>query len=256
MNRRSLRLGAAAIATAALMLGGVAPAHSTQTAPASLGAADAKPPKLRVSKSYTPAGNRVTEHQLTIVGAKKGSYRVGLPSVKVTKNKGVKRVSQPGFTAPNYDITPAHKHRFYFMNLSPGNTPGKYRLTFPITRTDVDPAVSNKVSVNVVIKANKKESRARTWLLKGTVKRNGSGTFQLRAPDYQRGAKVTMYYKAKGKSKYKKVATGKLDRNAPNGSKAKLSVKSKHDLKAGGRIYFKIGSVKYAGSYKTTKTRL
>jgi len=245
---------AVVVAAAALVLSGTSPVFSAP--PAIAAAVKVVKPTLKVKASYTPAANRVTSHQATLVGAADAVYSLGVPTVKVTVSKGVKKPSVPRFTTPNYGISAAHKHKFWFMDLSPGNTPGAYKVTIPVTRTDVTPNETWKLTATVFVKPYKGQSRYSTWLISGKVKASGAGTFQLRGPDYQRGATVAMYYKAKGASKYKKVATAKFDRAYQTGSKTTLTVKASHKLAAGGRYYFKVGKVKYSPAYTTAKSTL
>lgn len=169
------------------------------------------------------------------------------------KNKGVKsaNVIRPYVDGPSGQITPAAASTAK-VSAYRYATPGKYKVTVPVSQRTYSPNAWNTKTATtyLTVKANAKTSKKMTSFY-------GSGysgkTFKVRvtAPDYQTGAKVTVYFKAKGKSKYKKVATGKLKASS-SVSKASINVSKKHNV-AGkkGKIYVKIGSVTYAKGYKT-----
>ncbi|HML50839.1 MAG TPA: hypothetical protein PKD84_05430 [Propionicimonas sp.] len=128
-------------------------------------------------------------------------------------------------------------------------TPGRYRLTVQAWESGVATATATK-DFTVVASTSYSRSLSSTSI-SGKVGARYRTTFTVNAPRYQVGAKTAVYYKFKGKKKYVKVATGKLN----SSGYAKMLTK-KGKIRKAGRYYVKVGAVTYAGGYntKTVKT--
>lgn len=136
-----------------------------------------------------------------------------------------------------------------YVPISSSTTPGRYRLTVQALEGGVATATGTK-DFTVVASTSYSRSMSSTSI-SGKVGARYRTTFKLFAPRYQVGAKATVYYKFKGKKKYVKVATGKVN----SSGYAKMLTKRGKVRKAG-RYYVKVGAVTYAGGYntKTVKT--
>lgn len=123
-------------------------------------------------------------------------------------------------------------------------TPGRYRVTVKALEGGVATATGTK-DFTVLASTSYSRSMSSTSI-SGKVGPRYRTTFKLRAPRYQVGAKATVYYKFKGKKKYVKVATGKVN---STGYAKMLTKKGK--IRKAGRYYVKVGGVTYAGGYNT-----
>ena len=152
--------------------------------------------------------------------------------------------------APNTNLT-------YTIRVSYYTTPGVYRVSVPITQKASDYSTSPTTTTTTTkwanatftVTSNTKYSKSETY---GgmTGKLRGKFTGTIYGPDYQKGAKFTVYYKAAGKKKFKKVATGKLSTYTGYSSKGSFTVK-KGKITKKGKWYVKVGGVKYAAGYSS-----
>ena len=175
------------------------------------------------------------------------SYFYGAKIVNL-KSK-VKSPYAPFVTSPSALATGANTYSF---KLSYSTAPGLYELRVPVTQNDW--TSGTRVSTTKVAKfrfqvlANKKVSKKVSY---GDVKRftlGKTGTFTLTAPTYQRGAKVTMYFKKKGSKSFTKVKTAKLKGKA-SAYKSTATFKTKA-VQQTGTVQFRVAKVKWAPAYK------
>lgn len=137
-------------------------------------------------------------------------------------------------------------------------SPGKWRVSTAVTKrqwngsTYVNTVASGYKDIS--INASKSYSKRNTSL-SGYGRANRAFPLTVRAPYYQVGAKVRVYYKAKGKKKYKKVATGTLKSGDAYFSKTKIKIRASK-LARSGRLYVKIGSRPYAPAYNSAVGKL
>jgi hypothetical protein len=164
-------------------------------------------------------------------------------------------VTSPASVAPGSQLA-------YVLNLGPYKTPGRYRLTVPIEQLTWNKVtrswsrVDLSASVLFDVRANPVLTSAPTWSVL-----SGSGTFSKKArwswtfngPDYERGAKVKVYFKAKGSKKYVTVASGKLNASGDAAFKGK-----KGAIRKTGKAYYVLSAVPFSpqtksGQYIITK---
>lgn len=186
------------------------------------------------------------------------------PSVSIAKrNGGVSSayVNKPYLDGPYTTLNPATTSVATFSAYK-YTTPGQYKLTIPVSKRDYNTVTGTytwttlKTTKNITVNANPKTSKAETSAY-GSGRAGKTFKASVTAPNYQAGAKVTAYYKAKGTSKWKKVKTTKLKKTNGYSSKANLNISKKHNVGGrGGKIYFKIGKVTFAGSYQTAAYNL
>ncbi|PKQ31469.1 MAG: hypothetical protein CVT62_08770 [Actinobacteria bacterium HGW-Actinobacteria-2] len=153
----------------------------------------------------------------------------------------------PGSVAPR---TPAQ----YAISLSPYTDPGKYRITIPISQKNYDTsAVVDKVATyELTVIANPavtaSESRYDGY---GKYSKKSKWTWSYSGPSYMSAAPVKVYYKAKGKKKYVKVASGWTSASGSVTFKGK-----KGAIRKKGTVYFVIGGVAYAPGFQSAVMKL
>lgn len=207
-------------------------------APASL--AQAASTVTLTGPTSTVAGNKSLVFNFAIGGdATDGYYKI------TTLSSRVSSPSQPGTPAPAGTLA----NGTLTVPISTTTSPGKYRLTLQAYEGST-PDKSAYADFTVVASTSYSRSMSSTSI-SGKVGARYRTTFKLFAPRYQVGAKATVYYKFKGKKKYVKVATGKVN----SSGYAKMLTK-KGKVRKAGRYYVKVGAVTYAGGYntKTVKT--
>lgn len=218
------------------------------------------------SSTTTPSGTspRVVTGTVSFSGTVNSNYGYYLrdaagylprPSI-VKKNKGVKsaNVVRPyldsrGLMAPGVkNSVTVSVYRY--------TTPGKYRVAVPVSERAYGSWTGTKTDKTeyLTIRGNAKTSKSLTSF-SGYSNRDRSFNMTVRAPDYQRGASIRVYYKKSGSSSYKKVATKSLKTSSYN-SRASFKISKSYKLRPGGSIYVKIGSVTYAPSYKTGSAKI
>ncbi|NKX92942.1 hypothetical protein HF995_06570 [Sanguibacter hominis ATCC BAA-789] len=142
------------------------------------------------------------------------------------------------------------------IRVSASTSPGVYSVTFPVKQlayVGSQYVESTKMATaKFTVYANKKVSVSETSLASSYWRAGQTAKLTLRAPDYQRGAKATLYVKKKGKKKYVKHSTKKLREDGYRSS-AKFSVKN---LRKGDKLYFKVTKAKYAPAYKSTVAKV
>lgn len=222
----------------------------SMTAPTS----SSKPKKKNVKVTFNaPAANSYRYYYMT-------DANYAGPKIKSAKrNKGIKTsyLSKPYVDGPLTQISPAHATKAT-ISAYKYTSPGKYKVTVPVVQRSYYPTntVVKSDSTYVTVKANTKTSKALTGL-SGSARAGKTFPLTVKAPNYQAGAKVTVYYKAPGKKKYKKVSTGKLKAKNASYSKAKINISKKYNLGGkGGRVKVKVGGVTYAGGYTSASAKL
>lgn len=190
------------------------------------------------------------------------NYYVKNPVVKmVGKNKKLKksRVWSPPYLyrASTYaDPSKALAMRLsVYSNIT---TPGKYKMAVPVEYYRSSPYTVTKKTVtkHITLRANTKYSKARTGF-SGYAAAHKKFPVRIEAPGYQAGAKATVYFKANGSKKYKKVAVTRLKSKDKSYSRANTSIPAKYNAAGkGGRVYIKVGKVAYAGSYKSSVAKI
>ncbi|MBD9699973.1 hypothetical protein IGS67_10790 [Flavimobilis sp. GY10621] len=169
------------------------------------------------------------------------------PSVTVVKSL----VKNPYKPSISYPYTLAAGKNVLVLKVSKYVSPGVYKITVPVKQTDSTtlPFVYTVkyVTKKVTINASPKLSTKATSLSAPSWKAGKTAKLTITAPEYQRGALVTLYVKKKGAKKYVKHTSGKLKVKF---TRSKVLLKGKN-LRVGDKIYFKIAKAKYAPAYKT-----
>lgn len=247
--KKSNQLGVAsvaAIATLALCLGPVAPAQAAE--------ADLGTPKISGLKTIKlPKSSGKAKFTVRFSGGTSKSYaytaRTETEEIHSIQRINVLRT----FATPPKTLKAGAKNTFT-IDTNQRNSPGKYRMTVTVFQSIDGRAVAHaNTSQTYTVRANTTVSK-RNSSVGGTGKAKKKFTAFVSAPAYQSGGKVTLYFKAAGKKKWKKVGTGKLkhDNYTGTASTAKINVSKKHNVAGkGGKLYAKIGAVKYASGYKT-----
>ncbi|MBO1901627.1 hypothetical protein J4H92_06635 [Leucobacter weissii] len=261
-------IGLTAAAVLALTLGAVTPATAavkptfgnvSASNPGSVTVPSGSAKTKRITVKFDgPAAPSSNPSQITY-----GIYGADFygPKIKlVKKNKGVKSryVYTPSVSADTTSPTPAAGGTVSTRIWS-HHTPGRYKVTIPVTQHDrrVSPTKNTTRSTTkyLTIKANTKVSRKSTSI-SGSGRTGKTWRVTVNAPNYQAGAKVTLYAKKKGAKKYKRVASGKLKSTSSSYSKtSKLKLPGKY-TKKGSRAYVKVGSVTYAAGYKSSPQKV
>src|SRR6218665_2476296 len=127
------------------------------------------------------------------------------------------------------------------FSISPYTAPGKYRLNLPVTQKGYNPSSTQTLFgyKQITIKANSSYSKANTGL-SGSGRVGKTWKVSMLAPAYQAGAKVTLYTKAKGQKKFKKVGAAKVlkNYNSTYSRTGKLKLSGKY-TKKGSKVYVK-----------------
>ena len=173
--------------------------------------------------------------------------RTAYPTVSVVKSSE-KINFKPSISYPNTLKSGKNTFKLEVKNYT---SPGVYKITIPVRQTDSTtyPSVSTYkyVTKKVTINANSKISKKETTLSAPSWKNGQTAKITFRAPEYQAGARVTLYVKKKGAKKYVKHTSKKLKRSY---SSSQVLLKGKN-LRPGDKIYFKVAKAKYAPAYKT-----
>ena len=187
------------------------------------------------------------------------NYSIPRPSIQ-KRNKGVKasNVAAPYLNSASSALAP-NVNNTISLSVYRYTTPGQYRIKVPVTERRytgsgyVSQTKTDRTEL-ININANPLTSKSLTSF-SGYSNRDRSFNMTVRAPDYQRGASIRVYYKKSGSSSYKKVATKSLKTSSYN-SRASFKISKSYKLRPGGSIYVKIGSVTYAPSYKTGSAKI
>ena len=137
-------------------------------------------------------------------------------------------------------------------------SPGRYKITFPVTQSETVGYQTIKTvryaTATVTLNAKASVTRAASSILNFGWTVGRTATFDVTLPEYQAGAKVTLYYKKKGAKKYSKIVSKKLVvKKGSYSAKAELKTKK---LTKSGHIYFKVSGVSYASGYKTKAAKV
>ncbi|MBP1326092.1 hypothetical protein JOF28_001324 [Leucobacter exalbidus] len=254
------KFGIGAVALLAVVGLGLGPVSPAQAAPFSNPKIDSFP---STSKQPT-SGTRTVAGKVYVYGSNKTNYYyTNYNYVKMANLKRNPGVKSANVIRPRVDSKKVYANQWNKASLSVGRytTPGRYSLKVPVTERKYSSAgyyqgetTRSSVSQNFSVYAHTANSRNDSWI-SGYSNRNGSFNVNVYAPDYQSGARVSVWYKAKGKTTYKKVANGTLEATS-YASKAAIRVKSMHKLRAGGYVYVKVEGVSYAPAYKTASGKI
>lgn len=175
------------------------------------------------------------------------SYNTKIRSSYLKKVQGV----YPTSGAPTPEAPKQLNWGIYDLSTSPG----KWRVSTTVTQNTWNGSTwvkkQNVAHKDITIHANRSNSKRNTSL-SGSARAGRTFPLTVNAPYYQVGAKVNVYFKAKGKKKYKKVASGTLKSSNAYTSKAKIKISKKYDVAGnGGRLYVKVGARPYAGAYQS-----
>lgn len=256
MNRmKRLGLGGVAAAgAAALVIGLAAPAMAAGTFDTSTPVVGG-PSSLVLPKSG--AANLTFTFQFEGPGAP-NEYTAKPTTSLINRNARVKSsyvvsaldISSGGKVEPGppaYNI-PARLYAGYYVGSKARlATPGKYRVSIPVTST-LDNVVRTGHK-DVTVTANTTVSKNATGFRSPSIRAGKTRTITVTAPYYQAGAKATAYFKAKGKKKFKKVGSATLNTSTADFSKARIKIPGKY-TKTAGHIYIKISGAPYAPGYK------
>lgn len=201
-----------------------------------------------------------------LTGASYRFYSDGVADIAVVqKNAGVSSITNPPtLNAGNggMALDPAAPNRAT-ITIYQTTAPGKYRITQPVTMHSFDSATSVSVVQTrtttpryLTIRANTAYSKRQSWVA-GSGYVPASRKVKVYAPDYQTGAKVTIYAKKRGQSGYHRASDTLRLRKLANSysSKATLRLARKYDTR-GTKFYVKIRSVPFASGYKTRVYRV
>lgn len=184
------------------------------------------------------------------------SYYISNVTVKmVGKNKKLssKYVWTPPYASSNTSYPTPTSGATITLPIQNYKTPGKYRVSVSLThRVNNVNVTTVPLKRDITINANKSYSKSYTsfW---GSARSGKTFKGEITAPAYQAGAKATVYYKAKGKKKYKKVKTVTLKAKNGTYAKAKVKISKKHKMHRGGTVYIKVKKASYAPAYKSKK---
>lgn len=167
----------------------------------------------------------------------------------------VPTVTSPATIAPGTPLA-------YSLTLTPYKTPGRYRLTIPIqqlTRNTVTgrwAKVEISASVEFDVIANKILTSAPTWSVltgSGTFSKKSRWSWKFSGPDYEAGARIKVYFRAKGAKKYTVVASGTLNGAGDAAFRGKTGA-----IRKTGKAYYILGKVPFSpetksGQYLITK---
>jgi len=160
-------------------------------------------------------------------------------------------------TAPQTVTTGANTFTF---RISYSTAPGLYEVRLPITQNDwtTSPRVSTTKTATFRFKifANKTVSKKMTSASAPSWRPGATAKFTVRAPAYQKGAKVTMFYKTAKAKKFTKVVAGKLKVKPKKSTYSSIVVLKTKKLRPGHKIYFTIGKTTWAPKYQTKKTKI
>ncbi|MBL3699748.1 hypothetical protein [Leucobacter luti] len=254
LTKKLGRGGLALAAAVVLSLGAAVPAQA-----AAFGTPEVKYP----SKAAQPSsGWRDVAGTLKFSGDANASYqttKADFSSAKVSsdkRNKGIKSANVNRLRVYGEKVYPNKTSKVTYTVFS-STSPGRYKFTLPVTERKYSP---NKVTTRysalkyVTVTANTKNSKRNTSY-SGYSRPNGGFKMSVTAPDYQSGAQVSVYYKAQGKSSFKKVATNRLAASGYYARKT-FNVSYKHKLRPGGQVKVKVGSVTYAPGYTTGASKI
>jgi len=150
-------------------------------------------------------------------------------------------------------ISPSAAKVFYIEPyggaVAAATTPGKYRATITVTKSQGGAKTSLTAVKDVSLKANVAYSKEQTSR-SGTPRPGRAFVATVKAPYYQVGARVTAYVKLKGKKTYAKTTSGYLKQGTKNRSKATVKIPAKY-VRSGAKYFFKIAAAPYAGGYRS-----
>lgn len=179
--------------------------------------------------------------------AKMIGYNTKIRSSYLKKIQGV----YPTSGAPTPDAPKRVDWSIYDLSTSPG----KWRVSATVTKNTWNGStyVQTRATAHkdIVVNASTSYSKRNTSL-SGSARAGKTFPLTVRAPYYQVGAKVSVYFKAKGSKRFKKVATSTLKSGDAYSSKVTIKISKKHNVAGkGGKIYVKVGARPYAGAYQS-----
>lgn len=128
--------------------------------------------------------------------------------------------------------------------MSAYTTPGRYRLTIRLKKTG---AVSSSAYRDFDVIANSAVTESQDYFnMYGVFSKRSRWQVQYTGPTYVRGAKLSIYYKAKGKKKYTKIGSKTL--NSVGDASFKLK---KGKVRKTGKLYYKLSAVSWAPAMKS-----
>lgn len=166
----------------------------------------------------------------------------------VAKNPKAKyaNISEPWLTGPRYASLGDDR---FTLKLARSVTPGRYQVIVPVTQFEGNSGLATKVTAHHIdVRANTATSRA-TSAAGATARPGRAFTMWVNAPAYQSGATVTAYVKLKGRSSYRKAASGVTLSAVRGGSKANIRIPSTYS-KSGARFLVKVSAAPYAPAYQ------
>ena len=160
---------------------------------------------------------------------------------------------KPRVTDPASSSVDANAPVPYTLTVTTYTTPGKYRVTVPISQVIYDPSGNRTVNVqvatadvNIVGTPQSVLANASTLSMTGIFSKKARWTVTARLGDYMAGSTVTVWYKAKGKKKFTKIASKVL--NAAGDAEWKTK---KGAVRKKGQAYFAFSAVPYVGAFQT-----
>jgi hypothetical protein len=171
------------------------------------------------------------------------------------------RVQHPGKLELEAPLTPTlGPGTFIFtLDLHTYADPGLYRLTIPILKRYSDPLASKfdsstqVATVDFEVLANPVVTLDYSSLLyRGSYSKKSAWRWDYTGPEYIRGARLKIYYRADGKKAYKLIANKFLNSagDAPSFKTKKGAIAKR------GWVYIAITAVPWAGAFKTPAVHL
>ncbi|MCE1174422.1 MAG: hypothetical protein LWW77_07420 [Propionibacteriales bacterium] len=141
----------------------------------------------------------------------------------------------------------------YKLSLDQYTTPGTYRVSLPLSQWNGGSYLAEQVpTVDITVLANPAITLASSeYGGYGKYSKKSKWTWSYYGPRYVAGATVKVYYKASGKKKYVKVASGRANSSGDASFKGK-----KGAIRKKGTVYFLIGGVRYSPSVKSPAMKL
>lgn len=271
LTRRIGLVTATAVLSGTALIAPAMPAYAA-TPPTPLGAVNVAGLPTSITVPYDGTSSAATVVPLTVqfageptdlTDANGDGWKVAYgPVDSANKNAGVETVDArtPSPVTPSI-ATPAavepNTPATYNLTVAADTTPGRYRITIPITQAVKAGSAATETrtqaaTLEFTVIGNVKTVAAYTgYSMRGKFSKKSKWTGSADLPDYMAGSTVKVYFKAKGKKKYVKVASAKLNAAGDANLKAK-----KGAIRKSGSAYLAVGAVAYVPAFKTAVVKV
>lgn len=177
------------------------------------------------------------------------------PSVLTVRSQQAANHTKPYLGTTAGSITPGTAVP-YSLEIGTYTTPGRYRLTFPISQSTWTGSSYAKVDKSATVEINVVANSSRTLASSslygsGKMSSKSKWSWSYYGPEYVRGATIKIYYKAKGKKKYTKIASAKLNASGDASFKS-----GKGKIRKTGYAYYVITAVPYSAQVKSATYKI